>query len=125
VFIHHEPASLTARNDIANSVTSWCKDLGYTGALNVAVERHPRLPNVVPLIPGGSEVPRHDDDISLHIGWQEGWLSDKPSDEGGLLSNDEPLEQKWWGALKDVVRRAVDKESAAVSKESGAVSNES
>jgi hypothetical protein len=77
----------------------------------VAVERHPRLPNVVPLIPGGPEVPRHDDDISLHIGWQDEWLSDKASDEGGLLSNDEPSKQKWWCALEDVVRCAVSKES--------------
>jgi hypothetical protein len=118
VFIHHEPASLAARNDIAHSVTSRCKDLGYTGALNVTVERHPRLPTVVPLIPGGSEAPRHDDDISLHIGWQDGWLLDQASDESGLPSNDEPSKQKWWRALEDVVRRAVSKEAGAVSKES-------
>jgi hypothetical protein len=111
VFIHHEPASLAARNDIAHSVTARCKNLGYTGTLNVALEHHPRLPNIVPLISGGSEVPRHDYDISLHIGWQDGWLSEQASDEGSLLSNDELSKQKWWLALEYIVQRAVSKES--------------
>lgn len=108
IFIHHEPASLGMKQAIVQSITSRCQDLGYDGTIDLTVEQRPRLPTIVPLLPGVLQAPRHDDGISLHIGWQTAWPSVKDLEEDFHLCKDELSEPRWWHALDDVVRRVIN-----------------
>ena len=108
MFIHHEPSSLAMKHDIARSVSSRCKDLGYDGTIDVTLEQRPRLPTIVPLLRGVSQAPRHDDGISLHIGWQTAWPSVEDLDENFHPCKDKLSEPTWLHALDDVVRRVVN-----------------
>jgi hypothetical protein len=111
IFIHHEPTSLAMKHDIARSVSCRCKDLGYDGTIDFTLEQRPRLPTIVPLLPGVSQAPRHDDGISLHIGWQTAWPSVEDLDEEFRPYKDKLSEPRWLYALDDVVLRVV-KENA-------------
>jgi hypothetical protein len=96
------------KHDIARFVTSRCKGLGYDGTIDVTLEQRPRLPTILPLLPEVSQVPRHYDGISLHIGWQTAWPSVEDLDEGFHLCKDELSKPRWWHALDDIVRRVVN-----------------
>jgi len=75
----------------------------------VAFERRPRLPLIVPLLDGLSQLPKYDDDISLHVGWHTAWPVVKHPDEGFDHSQDKSSGPNWWSALDDAVLRAVDR----------------
>jgi len=73
----------------------------------VAFERRPRLPLIVPLLDGLSQLPQYDDGISLHVGWQTAWPVLGYPDEGSDYSGDKSLGPNWWSALDDAVLRAI------------------
>ena len=75
----------------------------------MAFEQRPRLPVIIPLFNGLSQVPQYDDGISLHVGWQTAWPVVRYQDEGSGHSGDKSLEPSWWSALDDAVLRAVDR----------------
>ncbi|KEQ74154.1 hypothetical protein M436DRAFT_63477 [Aureobasidium namibiae CBS 147.97] len=110
IFLHHEPASLAIQHAAIDFVKSRCKSQGYNGDLDVAFERRPRLPRIVPLLDGMSQVPQYDDGVSLHVGWQTAWPVVKYPDEGSDHCRDKSSGSNWWSALDEAVLRAVNRD---------------